>query len=178
MSWNIDASWTLFLDRDGVINERIPDGYVRSTDEFVLLEGADRAIARASEVFGRIVVVTNQQGIGKGIMTERNLSEVHDYMNAMIAKSNGRIDGYYFAPQLAAENSPMRKPGTGMGLAAQKDFPEIDFQKSIIIGDSKSDMEFGRNLGMKTVFVTGKSEAPGNVDLVVDSLEEAVNRLL
>lgn len=176
--WNIDSSWTLFLDRDGVINERIPDGYVRSVPEFIFLDGAKEAIRRASGVFGRILVVTNQQGIGKGLMTERNLSDVHGYMQEMIAASGGRIDACYFAPQLSAEKSPMRKPGTGMALAAREAFPEIDFSRSVIIGDSHSDMQFGRNLGMKTVFVTGKNEDPGVVDLVTGSLEEAITKLI
>jgi D-glycero-D-manno-heptose 1,7-bisphosphate phosphatase len=77
--WNIDASWTLFLDRDGVVNKRLMNDYVKSVGEFELLPDVDEAIRLAGSVFGTIVVVTNQQGIGKGLMTERNLSDIHAY---------------------------------------------------------------------------------------------------
>lgn len=147
----IDRSWTLFLDRDGVINQRIVGEYVKAIDEFHFMPGSLASIARFSERFGRIVVVTNQQGIGKGIMTARNLEDIHRYMLSEIEKHGGKIDGVYFAPQLSSENSEMRKPNTGMAHQAKRDFPEIDFSKSVLIGDSDSDIFFGQKLGMITV---------------------------
>jgi D-glycero-alpha-D-manno-heptose 1-phosphate guanylyltransferase len=147
----IDQTWTLFLDRDGVINQRIVGEYVKSIDEFHFIPGSLASIARFSELFGRIVVVTNQQGIGKGIMTARNLEEIHRYMQSEIEKHGGKIDAVYFAPQLSSENSEMRKPNTGMAHQAKRDFPEIDFSKSVLIGDSDSDIIFGQKLGMITV---------------------------
>ncbi len=147
----IDRSWTLFLDRDGVINQRIVGEYVKTIDEFHFMPGSLASIARFSELFGRIVVVTNQQGIAKGIMTARNLEDIHRYMLSEIEKHGGKIDGVYFAPQLSSENSEMRKPNTGMAHQAKKDFPEIDFSKSVLIGDSDSDIIFGQKLGMITV---------------------------
>ena len=147
----IDESWTLFLDRDGVINERIVGDYVKNIEEFQFIPGALEAIARFSKLFGRLVVVTNQQGIGKGLMTERNLMDVHRYMCSEIEKHGGKIDAVYFAPQLAKENSQLRKPNIGMALLAQQDFPEINFQKAVMIGDSDSDILFGQSLGMITV---------------------------
>lgn len=147
----IDRSWTLFLDRDGVINQRIVGEYVKTIDEFHFMPGSLASIARFSEIFGRIVVVTNQQGIGKGIMTARNLEDIHRYMLSEIEKHGGKIDGVYFAPQLSSENSEMRKPNTGMAHQAKKDFPEIEFSKSVLIGDSDSDIIFGQKLGMITV---------------------------
>lgn len=153
MSWNVDKSWTLFLDRDGVINRRLMADYVKTTAEFELLEGVAEAIKLATGIFGRIVVVTNQQGIGKGLMTERNLSEIHAYCLQMIQSAGGHIDRFYFAPELAAAGSTFRKPEPGMGLQAQQDFPEIDFERSVMIGDSDSDIAFGKRLGMKTVYI-------------------------
>lgn len=152
----VDSSWTLFLDRDGVINVRKVGDYIKSVDEFKFLPGVLHAISKFSHLFGRIIVVTNQQGISKGLMTERNLDEIHRYMSFEVEKRGGRIDKIYFAPQLSKENSIMRKPNIGMGLKAKEDFPEIDFQKSIMIGDSDSDIAFGQALGMITV----KLDAP------------------
>jgi len=174
MSWKTDRTWTLFLDRDGVINERLIGDYVKSTGEFKLIDGVAEAIRLASAVFGRIVVVTNQQGIGKGLMTERNLSDIHAYCLRMITEQGGRIDGFYFAPSLAAEGSLLRKPATGMGLQAKAEFPEIDFSRSVMIGDSVSDMEFGKNLGMKTVFIPTGTTTYEKADLKSASLLEAI----
>jgi len=151
---NIDHTWSLFLDRDGVINQRIVGAYVTKWDEFIFLPCVKESLALFSKTFGRIFIVTNQQGIGKGMMSEKDLINVHQRMEDEIINSNGRIDKIYFSPHLEKEMSPMRKPSTGMGLQAKIDFPEISFEKSILAGDSVSDLVFGRNLGMKTVFIT------------------------
>lgn len=152
----VDKSWTLFLDRDGVINRKLENDYVKTWEEFEFLPGVLESIQHFSAVFGRIVVVTNQQGIGKGIYTHEDLAAVHHNMLENIESAGGRIDKIYYAPNLNSENSPLRKPNTGMGLQAQQDFPEIDFKKSVIIGDSVSDMQFGKNLGMTTFYITHK----------------------
>lgn len=165
--WKVDKSWTLFLDRDGVINERIVDGYVKTVEEFIFNDGVLDTIKRLSEVFGRVVVVTNQQGIGKGLMTEEDLKKVHDYMLSEIEKAGGRIDNIYFAPRLASPTNELRKPNIGMAIQAQKDFPEINFSKSVMIGDSSSDIEFGKNAGMKTIFVGKENDL---ADEVIPSL--------
>lgn len=150
----IDKSWTLFLDRDGVINVRNFDGYITSIDSFKFIEGAIEALIRFSNTFGRIVIVTNQQCIGKGIIKAHELDLIHEYMISEIQKAGGKIDKVYYAPQLASEKSIYRKPNSGMADLAKQDFPEIDFKKSIIVGDSISDMDFGINKGMKTVFIS------------------------
>jgi histidinol-phosphate phosphatase family protein len=155
-----DKTWTLFLDRDGVINTRLPDEYVSKWDDFDFIVGSLKAIEDLSEVFGRIVVVTNQAGIGKGIMTEMELNEVHSLMLKTVDLLGGHIDKVYFAPDLPQNPSNRRKPNTGMALDAQRDFPEIDFQKSVIVGDSKSDIEMGDRLGMVKVFIEDKGDDP------------------
>ena len=152
-TWNIDGTWTLFLDRDGVMNEKLEGAYVRNVHEMHLLPLVPEAVAKFNTIFQRTVLVTNQQGIGKGIMTEDELALVHGYLQERLAAAEGRLDNIYYAPQLAAENHPMRKPGIGMAQAAKADFPEIDFAKSIMVGDSVSDMRFGRAAGMKCVFM-------------------------
>ncbi len=171
-SWNIDGTWTLFLDRDGVINERIMGDYVKSPDEFVFLEGVKEAIALLSRKFNRVIVVTNQQGVGKGIMTERNLLEIHTYMSDEVYRAGGKIDKCYFAPALAGDESDdMRKPKTGMAELARMEFPEIEFSRSVMVGDSDTDIEFGRKLGMKTVRVKTVEPIGTDSDLTVDSLK-------
>ena len=180
--WAIDGTWTLFLDRDGVINRRIPGAYVADVQEFEFLEAVREAMSYFSEFFGKIIVVTNQQGIGKGLMTEAQLSGVHAHMQAQIKQSGGRIDAIYYCPFLAKDNPECRKPNTGMAVQAQADFPEIDFEKSIMVGDSVTDMEFGLKLGMKTVFIQTKPEDAEaanrlSIDLYCKKLHDVVNFL-
>lgn len=167
-----DSSWTLFLDRDGVINVRLMGDYVKTPEEFELLPGVARAICKANTVFGKVVVVTNQQGIGKQLMTERNLLEIHAYCDRLLADANASIDAYYFAPELSHENNHLRKPNTGMGLLAKEQFPSIEFEKSVLVGDSDSDIEFGKRLGMFTVFIGEGTHS--EADLTVQSLEEFI----
>ena len=150
---NISKAWTLFLDRDGVINRRLVDDYVKSWDEFEFLEGVPEALRIFSEIFGKIIVVTNQRGIGRGLMTKETLMGIHQRMVQEIAHAGGRIDSVYFCPDLKDSGSFCRKPQVGMGLRAKKDFPDIRFKKSLMAGDSVSDLEFGKRLGMKTVLI-------------------------
>jgi len=154
----IDDSWTLFLDRDGVINERIPGDYIRNWKSFNFLDGVVETIAQLSSKFGRIIVVTNQQGVGKGLMTKKAVEDIHKEMLDAIHLAGGKIDAVYYCPELATDNPDCRKPNVGMALQAKKGFPDIDFEKAVMVGDSVSDMEFGMRLGMITVFITTKLE--------------------
>lgn len=172
--WNIDSSWTLFLDRDGVINERKMGGYIESVEEFKFLPKVVSAIAELSRHFQHVFVVTNQQGIGKGIMTECNLLDIHTYMVETIENAGGSISHCYFAPELKSANSEMRKPNPGMALQAQKDFPTVDFSKSIMVGDTDSDILFGTNLGMKTVRIKTIEPITVESDLTLNGLRELV----
>jgi len=114
-------------------------------------------------------VVTNQQGIGKGRMNTQQLNAVHQHMLHEVAKAGGYINKVYHCPLLAKDNPDCRKPNTGMGHQAKADFPNIVFEKSIMVGDSISDMDFGKRLGMKTVFLTTKEEEQAKAEkLVVD----------
>ncbi len=144
---------TLFIDRDGVINRRIEGGYVRSWKEFEFLPGVLSALKDLSGRFVKIIVVSNQQGIGKGLMTEEDLSKVHERMIREIGAAGGRIDRVYHCPALESEGSFLRKPNVGMALRARKDFPSISFKRSVMVGDSLSDMLFGRRLKMFTVLL-------------------------
>ena len=124
----IDNSWTLFLDRDGVINVEKKDAYVLNTSEFIFLNGVPQAVKILSEIFGLILIASNQRGVAKGLMTLEDLHDVHAYMLEEIAKEKGRIDKIYFCADLD-NSSPNRKPNPGMALQAKKDFPQIDFSE-------------------------------------------------
>jgi histidinol-phosphate phosphatase family protein len=178
-NWDINKDWTLFLDRDGVINVRLVDDYVKSPEAFEFIPGVPKAISDLSKIFSTIVVVTNQQGIGKGLMNVADLELIHKKMVNEVVALGGRIDGIYFCPFLASENSILRKPAIGMAQLAKRDFTHIDFDKSIMVGDSKSDMVFGRNAGMKNVFVSDNELAIDNdlYDEIVPNLVEFVKRV-
>ncbi len=153
----IDNTWTLFLDRDGVINVESVGSYITTWSEFQFHDGVLDAMRSLSRVFGNIVVVSNQRGVGRGIMTLDTLREIHSNMRSIISEHGGRIDKVYSATAVSDEDHN-RKPNVGMGLQAQEDFSQIDFKKSVMIGNSISDMEFGKRLSMHTVFLTTKHE--------------------
>ena len=149
---------SLFLDRDGVINLRTPGDYIRSPETFEPVPGLGEAMHLLAGLFGRIVVVTNQAGIGKGLMTEADLDAVHQKMQSEVEAAGGRIDKAYHCPHPPAIGCDCRKPNPGMAHQAQADFPDIQFDQSWMVGDSASDLEFGRRLGMRTVLIEGKTE--------------------
>ena len=155
---HIYNNWSLFLDRDGVINKRLPGKYVRYWEEFEFLPGVLESLAILRDVFETIVIVTNQQGIGKGIMTEEELHLVHEKMLSAIKRAGGHIDQVYYCGALSSDPNNCRKPTPVMALQAQNDFPIIDFAKSIMIGDSISDIQFGQHVGMHNILITTKQE--------------------
>lgn len=175
--WQIDGTWTLFLDRDGVINERVFGGYITTVEDFNFLPDVESAIAGFTKLFHRVIVVTNQQGVGKGLMTERNVLEIHSYMGNQIHLAGGKIDKCYFAPNLRGAEEDLRKPGPAMAEMAKMEFPEIDFKHSIMVGDTDSDILFGKNLGMKTVRIETAEPIGVEADLTVSSLYEFLKKI-
>jgi histidinol-phosphate phosphatase family protein len=147
----------LFLDRDGVINAHRPNDYVKIVEEFIFLPEALESLCALSNHFERVVIVTNQRGVSKGKMSESALKEVHAYLMQQVEKAGGKIDAIYYSIHLD-DNHPYRKPNGGMALEAKKEFPEIDFRQSIMIGDSRSDIEFGDRLSMTTILI--KNQPP------------------
>jgi histidinol-phosphate phosphatase family protein len=176
-NWGVDATWTLFLDRDGVVNKRNFDGYITDVNDFEFLPQVPEAIAALSKVFHRIIVVTNQQGIGKGLMSERNLFDIHTYMSDEIYAAGGKIDKCYFAPNLRGAEDDMRKPGPAMAELAKMQFPEIDFKRCVMVGDTDSDILFGKNLGMKTARVLSKEKCEVPADVEIEGLYELITKL-
>ena len=165
----IDNSWTLFLDRDGVINKELPGDYVKRWDEFHFEPGVLEALPQLAKLFKRIIIITNQRGVGIGRMTEEELLQLHEQMCEEIRKVGGRIDDIFYCADVD-RNSPNRKPRPGMALEALKKYPEIEFSKTIMVGNSLSDMEFGRALKMTTVFIDDKKSRNGHKDTLMDYL--------
>ncbi len=148
----------LFLDRDGVINHRIIDDYVASPSQLVVFDFAAEAIQTLKLAFDYIFIVTNQQGIGKKLMSENDLSLIHEKMLEVIDPSRSLIDKIYFCPHLKNENCLCRKPAIGMALMAKNDFPDINFAESFLVGDSESDISFALSAGMQGIAVGGLAD--------------------
>ena len=143
---------TLFLDRDGVINRWLPGNYVRSWDQFVFLPGILECLRAWAGKFRHIFIVSNQRGVGKGIMTQEELDAVHGRMLEEIRQAGGRIDGIYVCTAVE-ESAPRRKPNPGLFYEACRDFPDITPERSLMLGDSHYDREFARNCGMDFVLM-------------------------
>ena len=169
----IDKNWTLFLDRDGVINEETLGQYVLNWQQFIFSKDALKAFHIFAQRFGRVLIVTNQRGVSKRLMTEEDLTDIHKEMQKEIEAAQGKIDRIYYCTDLD-DACFYRKPNPGMAMQAKEDFPEIDFTKSIMIGNKPSDMKFGRAAGMFTVFVTSTNPDQAfphpDIDMIVPSL--------
>jgi len=170
---NTDHDWTLFLDRDGVINHEKENDYILNWSEFEFYHGVIEAISLLSEKFATIVVISNQRGVGRGLMSEKDLFDIQHRMKSEIAKAGGRIDKIYYCTATDPHHF-YRKPNPGMALQAAKDFPSIDLSKTIMVGNKLSDMQFGRNAGIYTVYLrTTHPEQVfphADIDLVFNSL--------
>jgi D-glycero-D-manno-heptose 1,7-bisphosphate phosphatase len=177
---------TIFMDRDGVLNEKMPEGsYVASWADFHLLPGVPEAIGRLNRKGLRVVVVSNQRGIALGLYTAADVDAIHNTFQGILKAHGAHVDGFYFCPHDKGLCN-CRKPLAGMFEQAADEFSAITAATSVMIGDSLSDMEFGHRLGMLTVFIDGDPERqqPGAQaarelsDLRFSSLAEAVESLL
>ncbi len=147
-----------FLDRDGVINVRLPGGaYVTRREEFVFCEGVAEALRLLQEKGFLLIVVTNQRGIGRGLMSVKDLDDVHRGMKEELAREGVTLDALYFCPHNLDDDCDCRKPRPGMLRAAMKSFA-IDRERSIMIGDSETDIEAGRAAGVGGVLIVPEGE--------------------
>jgi len=174
------------MDRDGVLNEKMPEGsYVASWADFHPLPGVAEAIGRLNRAGLRVVVVSNQRGIALGRYTRADVEAIHAAFQGELKARGAHVDGFYLCPHDVGECN-CRKPLAGMFEQAAADFPAIAAAESAMIGDSLSDIEFGRRLGMLTALIDGGAErgrpgvqAAGELcDLRFPSLVEAVEALL
>lgn len=149
----------VFLDRDGLINRQAPPHqYICRTEDFILLPGVPEAIKRLNMAGYLVLVVTNQRGVARGMLSMEQLSEIHNYMNEELARHGARVDGIYVCPHNEGE-CDCRKPGIGLFLRAERDYP-IDRARSWMVGDSDTDVQAGQTYGVRTL-LTG--DLPGAV---------------
>jgi D-glycero-D-manno-heptose 1,7-bisphosphate phosphatase len=154
---------TVFLDRDGTLNVKAPEGdYITSWERFEWLPGALEAVRVLTEAGVRLVVVTNQRGIALGRMTEDDLSDIHGRMLDDVAAAGGRIDAVYHCPHEAG-TCDCRKPLTGLFERARVEHPGLDFARSAMVGDSLSDMEAARRIGATAIRVVAGGDRDGEV---------------
>ncbi len=172
----------VFLDRDGVLNRKMPEGaYVCDWAQFQWLPGAIEAVARMNRAELTVILVSNQRGIALGLYTPEQLELIHANMQSQLARYGGRLDAIYYCPHDRGE-CHCRKPETGLFEQAWQRFPQASAQNSLVIGDSLSDIQAGHRLGMKTIFIDGEPDRrkPGSAiaaelaDEIAGSLLEAV----
>ena len=168
----------VFLDRDGVINVRLPDGrYVTKSDEFVFTDGAFDALRRLQKAGYLLVVVTNQRGIARGIMTEEDLADVHDHMIEGLAAEGVVLDAILHCPHERDAGCSCRKPLPGMIDEACR-IHAIDRSASIIVGDSVTDMAAGAAAGVGGIFVGSEDGDLPAGTLTAPGLPEAADLFL
>jgi D-glycero-alpha-D-manno-heptose 1-phosphate guanylyltransferase len=176
----IDKNWTLFLDRDGVINNEQIGNYVLRWEQFIFSDGVLDAFKKLSDKFGKIFIISNQRGVGKGLMSEDDLTAIHKEMQKEVEAIGGHIDKIYYCTEKEDECF-FRKPNPGMAYQATLDFPDIDLSKAIMVGNKPTDMKFGRAAGVYTVFVTTTNpEQPyphKDIDFIFPNLQAFAHEL-
>jgi D-glycero-D-manno-heptose 1,7-bisphosphate phosphatase len=166
----------VFLDRDGVLNRKPAEGdYVKCPEELHLLPGAGSAVARLNEAGAAVILVTNQRGIGRGVMSEEDYARVHAALCCRLHSHGAHLDAEYHCPDTAT-SSPCRKPHTGLFLAAVKDNPCIQLRASWVVGDAPADVAAGRALGCRTVLIAHTNRC--GADYVAPRLAAAVDIVL
>ena len=151
--------------------------YVRNWNMWEWIDGVLPKMAELAKRYKRIFLVSNQQGVGKGRMTQADLDDIHRRMMADITEVGGRIDRIYTCTELESSNSPMRKPEIGMALQAQQEFPEVDFSRAVMVGDNVTDMLFARNAQLRAVYITKNNPVPDSVRDITDLTIECLPAL-
>lgn len=155
---SIDQQWTLLIDRDGIINKKIEQDYVKTWEEFEFNDGIFPILNTLTKAFGKTFIITNQQGVGKKLMTMDALNGIHTKMLESLRQHGIHIDGIYVCPHLASDKCQCRKPNIGLYEKIIKDYPDVVFSKSVMIGDAPSDMEFGRRIGAICIYINNTEQ--------------------
>jgi len=177
-----------FLDRDGVINQKAPEGqYVTRWEDFHVLPRVVEGIAQLNRAGISVIVVTNQRCVAKGLISEVELQKLHQQMFEYFAKCGATIDAIYYCPHAVEPPCLCRKPAPGMLLEAARAHG-LDLAASWMMGDSDIDMQAGKNAGCKTIRLSQKEQTGGDtvsartlpteIDEVASSLLEAVRKIL
>lgn len=176
----------VFLDRDGVIIENV-DTYVRSWSDVVIFPDALRALARLRDTVYKVIIVTNQSAVGRGIISADEAQAINQRLIQIIEQSGGRIDGVYMCLHAPPQGCECRKPRPGLIMQAASEL-SLDLNRSLMIGDALSDIQAGQNAGIpKNILVrTGRGEKQSRLPealalkpfLIYDRLEDTVNDLV
>lgn len=156
----IDAAGVryVFLDRDGVLNRKMPEGvYVSEWAQFTWAPGAVEAVARLNRAGMKVLVVSNQRGIALGVVTAAQVESIHTWMQTELAGKGAHLDAIYYCPHDVGQ-CHCRKPEVGLFEEAFQDFPAAGAHNSVLIGDSISDIQAGHRLGMRTIYLEGEPD--------------------
>ena len=155
----------IFLDRDGVLNKN-KDDYVKNISKLEIFPFISEPIKKLQSAGFKIIVITNQSAINRGLMTEKHLNEIHEKIQSFLIPHNAKIDSFYYCPHTPAENCSCRKPKTGLLLKAI-DEHNIDSTKSWMVGDRDSDILSGKKAGCKTILITPNFDLGNAVELIL-----------
>lgn len=169
-----------FLDRDGVIIRDIP--YLNSVKKIEILPGVDAAIRRINKSGYKCIVVTNQSGVARGLVTLEQLATIHEYINNVLVQNGAKIDAFYYCPHHPdgkvkeyAIKCKCRKPGTELILRAANDFG-IDLSTSVMVGDRDIDFEAGIKAGCKS-FIIGKPMFHEGREAIFEGLNNVIDAI-
>jgi len=180
------ATAAVFFDRDGTLIE--DPGYLNHPDQVSLLDGAAEVLKELKQLGYQAVVVTNQSGVARGIVSEEMLGRIHERLGELLAQKGASLDGIYYCPYHPEgvipkyrQDSDWRKPAPGMLLAAAEEM-DIDLTRSWVIGDSARDIEAGRQAGCRTILLDASPESQEQTgrdgpDHVAANLREAANMI-
>jgi len=158
----------VFLDRDGVLNVYLPGDYVKNVAELELLPGAGEAVAKLNALGLPVFVISNQQGVAKGVMTQADLNAVDAALHAGVAEAGGQIEKSYYCVHHAQGGCDCRKPAGGMIRAAAREF-DLDLAASVFVGDTETDALAAQDAGVGAFVLVlsgkfaGRGEVAGNV---------------
>ena len=167
-----------FLDRDGVINRKAAEGkYVISWHDMEILPGVGEGIRLLNHAGFRVIVVSNQRCVAKGLITETKLAGLHQRMSDAIALDCGKIDAIYYCPHDIQQRCRGRKPEPGMLLYAAREH-NLDLTASWMIGDSGADVQAGRRAGCRTVLLALARARRNSADIIAGNLLDAAKRII
>jgi len=141
----------VFLDRDGTLN--YDPGYLKVAAELKLLAGVGPALARLKGAGARLVVVTNQSGVGRGIITLKDLEAIHARLEGLLEQEGAALDAIYFCPHHPDDRCRCRKPEVGMVERAVSEL-QLDLRRSYLIGDHARDIQLAHRVGAKAILLT------------------------
>ena len=159
---------SIFLDRDGILNKN-KDDYVKNVSELEIFPFILEPIKKLQSAGFKIIVITNQSAINRGLITKKHLNEIHEKIQSFLIQHNTKIDYFYYCPHTPTENCYCRKPKTGLLLKAIDDF-SIDVNNSWFVGDRDSDIQAGQSVGCKTFKIHDNITLENAVDLILKDI--------